>query len=382
MRVLASRASIVRAIVWKDLREFSRDRVWMILTPTTIVFIILAFWLAPNKVNETITVGVFPPGLAQALESLGEGEEDEVRGIEFETFESQEQLAAAVAGELEGDNTKDVSIGIAFPENFAPAILLGERLSVSVYMDGAVSGWIADALSSAIHEIVYGMQAAAAGRNPAEALPVSMPDENTMILGEDRAGIQVPLREKIRPLMAIIILMVEAIALAGLVAIEIERRTVTALLVTPVKVSDVLAAKAITGAVMAVSQVFVFLLASRSFGDDWLLVTILMLIGAVMMSAVGMIAGSAGRDFMSTMFFGIVMITPLMIPAIAALYPGTAALWVKALPSHGLIEAMIGVLGYGRNWSDVAPYIGTSLAWCIGLFIVALVILKQRVEAL
>jgi hypothetical protein len=71
-----------------------------------------------------------------------------------------------------------------------------------------------------------------------------------------------------------------------------------------------------------------------------------------------------------------------MIPAIAALYPGTAALWVKALPSHGLIEAMIGVLGYGRNWSDVAPYIGTSLAWCIGLFIVALVILKQRVEAL
>lgn len=382
MRILASRASIIRAIVWKDLREFSRDRVWIILTPTTIVFVILAFWLAPNKVNETITVGVFPPGLAQALESLGEGEGGEVRGIEFETFESEEQLAAAVAGELEGDGTKDVSIGIAFPDNFAPAMLLGERLAVSVYLDGAVPGWITDAISSEIREIVYGMQAAAAGRNPADALPVRMPDQETMILGEDRAGIQVPLREKIRPLMAIMILMVEAIALAGLVAVEIERRTVTALLVTPARVSDVLAAKAITGAVLAVSQVLVFLLASRSFGDDWLLVTVLMLIGAVMMSAVGMIAGSAGRDFMSTMFFGIVLITPLMIPAIAALYPGAAAFWVKALPSHGLIEAMIDVLGYSRNWSDVAPHIGTSLAWCVMLFVTALVILKKKVEAL
>jgi ABC-2 type transport system permease protein len=182
--------------------------------------------------------------------------------------------------------------------------------------------------------------------------------------------------------MAIMILMVEAIALAGLVAVEIERRTVTALLVTPARVSDVLAAKAITGAVLAVSQVLVFLLASRSFGDDWLLVTVLMLIGAVMMSAVGMIAGSAGRDFMSTMFLGIVMITPLMIPAIAALYPGAAAFWVKALPSHGLIEAMIGVLGYSRNWSDVAQHIGMSLAWCVMLFVTALVILKKRVEVL
>jgi ABC-2 type transport system permease protein len=382
MRVLASRASIIRAMVWKDLREFSRDRIWIILTPTTIVFVILAFWLAPNKVNETITVGVFPPGLAQAFESLGEGEEDEVRGIEFETFESEEQLAAAVAGVLDGDDTRDISIGIAFPDNFVPAVLLGERLAVSVYLGGAVPGWITDAISSVIREIVYGMQAAAASRNPAEALPVRMPDQETMILGEDRAGIQVPLREKIRPLMAIMILMVEAIALAGLVAIEIERRTVTALLVTPARVSDVLAAKAITGAALAVSQVLVFLLASRSFGDDWLIVTVLMLIGAVMMSAVGMIAGSAGRDFMSTMFFGIVLITPLIIPAIAALYPGAAAFWVKALPSHGLIEAMIGVLGYSRNWSDVAPHIGTSLAWCVMLFVTALVILKKKVEAL
>jgi ABC-2 type transport system permease protein len=382
MSNLASRASIIWAIVRKDLREFSRDRVWIVLTPTTIVFVILAFWLAPNKVNETITVGVFPPGLAGALESLGEGDEDEVRGVEFVTFESEELLAAAVAGEVEGDDTEDVSIGVAFPEDFVPAILAGERLTVSVYLDGAVPGWITEAISSEVREIVYGMRAAAAGIDPSDALPVTMPDEKTMILGEDRAGIQVPLREKIRPLMAILILMVEAIALAGLVAIEIERRTVTALLVTPARTSDVLAAKAATGTILAVSQVLVFLLASRSFGEDWLLVTVLMLIGSVMMSAVGMIAGAAGRDFMSTLFYGMAMITPLLIPALAGLFPGSAPLWIKVLPSHGLIEAMVGVIGYGRSWSDVAPHIGTSLLWCVLLFVTALVILRRKVEAL
>ena len=378
----ASRISIIRAIVAKDLREFSRDRLWMILTPVTMVFVILAFWVAPGKVDETITVGVYPPGLAQALEALGGGDEDEARGIEFVKFESEERLAAVVEGDVEGPEAEGVSIGIAFPVEFPAAIPGGERMKVSVYVDRGVPDWVTNAISSEIREIVYGMQAAAAGRDPIEALPVTMPDEKAMILGEERAGIQVPLREKIRPLMAMFILMVESIALAGLVAIEIERRTVIALLATPAKTSDFLAAKAFTGAILAVSQVLFFLIASKSFGENWLLVMILMLIGAVMMSAVGMISGAAGRDFVSTLFYGIAMITPLLIPALATLFPGSAALWVRLMPSHGLVEAMVGVIGYGRSWSDVASNIGTSLAWCLLMFGVALFVLRRRVEAL
>ena len=107
-----------------------------------------------------------------------------------------------------------------------------------------------------------------------------------------------------------------------------------------------------------------------------------MLLGAIMMSAVGMISGAAGKDFISTLFYGTALITPLMIPAFAVLFPGSASLWVKALPSYGLIQAMVGAMGYGRSWSELAQYMGMILAWDIVLFGAALLILKRKVEKL
>ena len=130
------------------------------------------------------------------------------------------------------------------------------------------------------------------------------------------------------------------------------------------------------------SQGLFFLLATWSLGGNWLLVSALLFLGAIMMSAVGMISGAAGRDFMGTLFYGLALIVPLMIPAFAVLFPGSASLWVRVLPSHGLIAGMIGVVGYGRGWSDVASHVGTTLAWDVVLFGAALLILKRKVETL
>ena len=70
-------------------------------------------------------------------------------------------------------------------------------------------------VSSGIREIAYALRAALAGRSPAQALPITLPDEQTIVVGEDRLGKQVPLRDKLRPLMALLMLMMEALALAG-----------------------------------------------------------------------------------------------------------------------------------------------------------------------
>ena len=43
---LSRRAAVVRAIVAKDLREFSRDRLWMVLTPLMLVFYVGLLWLS------------------------------------------------------------------------------------------------------------------------------------------------------------------------------------------------------------------------------------------------------------------------------------------------------------------------------------------------
>ena len=61
-----SRASIIRAIMLKDLREFSRDPVCIILMPLSLVIIIAVFWIMPDPLDEIIEVGLYPPGLANA----------------------------------------------------------------------------------------------------------------------------------------------------------------------------------------------------------------------------------------------------------------------------------------------------------------------------
>ena len=60
---LRRRAAIIRAIVVKDLREFSRDRLWMVLTPLMLVFYVGILWLLPSTVDETINVGIYARGL-------------------------------------------------------------------------------------------------------------------------------------------------------------------------------------------------------------------------------------------------------------------------------------------------------------------------------
>jgi hypothetical protein len=209
-----------------------------------------------------------------------------------------------------------------------------------------------------------------------------MPDLKTITLGEDRAGDQVPPRDKGRSMMTVTILMMESLVLASLIAIEIQRRTVAALLVTPARTGDVLAAKALTGMLLGASQALVFLLATRGLGANWPVVTLLVFLGAAMMSALGMISGSAGRDFINTVFYGRILMVPLMIPILWALFPGSASLWVKALPSYGLIEGMMGAVAYGRGWRDLAPYMGMTLAWDVVLLVAGLLVLKRKVETL
>lgn len=97
------------------------------------------------------------------------------------------------------------------------------------------------AFAGEVRELGFALKAVAAGRDPSTASPVTYPDAADMVLGEDRANAQVAMRDKLRPMMAIFILMLGTIAIAGLVAVEIEHRTVTTMLVTPATSWDLLA---------------------------------------------------------------------------------------------------------------------------------------------
>ncbi|NJD28583.1 MAG: ABC transporter permease [Chloroflexi bacterium] len=362
---LRTHFSIIGAIVGKDLREFSRDRFWMVLTPIALVAYIGLFWLLPATVDETISVGVYQRGLDAVIAEIGV---DEASGLEIVEFASPAALEAAVDA---GDR---VSIGIAFPDDLLEALAAGRQTTVTLFVDAAVPNELQTAVRALVREIAF--ELAGVG------LPVTQPGEELVVLGEDRIGRQVSPQEEMRPLLVFFVLLVESLALAGLVAVEVQARTAKAITVTPATVAHLLAAKGITGTLLAFGQAVILLVAIASFGNEPLLLLGGVLVGAIMVSGVGMIAGSAGRDFMTTLFTSVVLMVPLAIPAIAALFPGTASGWVQVLPTYGVVQTIVGVTIHGFDWAEAAGYLAMAAGWCVALFGAGWIVLQRRVEAL
>jgi hypothetical protein len=71
-----SRLSIIGSIVKKDLTEYSRDRLWMFLTLLVLVFMVIVFWVLPDRVDESIPVGISGLGNPTVLSGLESAEEE------------------------------------------------------------------------------------------------------------------------------------------------------------------------------------------------------------------------------------------------------------------------------------------------------------------
>ena len=375
---LSRRAAIERAIVAKDLREFSRDRLWMVLTPLMLVFYIGILWLLPSTVDESIKVGVYAPGLTgQFAEAFDTDAVSAETGLAVVPLDSPAALEAAVVDgtEVEVDGEKyNLDIGMVFPDDLATSLTAGEPATVTIYVDAAVPAEVQTAMSAFVREATYAM----AGVD----LPVSQPQEELIVVGEDRVGAQISPQQRMTPLLAVMVLLVESMALAGLVAVEIQSRTAKAIVATPARIVDLLAAKGLTGTVLAFSQAGLVLLLVGAFGYEPLLLLLALLIGSVMTAGFGMLAGSAGRDFMTTIFISMVFIIPMAVPAISALFPGAASVWVQLLPTYGFIETIVGVTAYGESWADVTGFLLMSAAWCVVIFAAGWFVLRRRVEAL
>ena len=382
-----ARPALVAAIVAKDLRLFVRDRLWMTMTPLALVLFVALFWLLPARVDETLEVGVYPPILAETLAALRPAAGPAAAGgLDVVAFASAAQLAAAVQGGPAGGGHDDPApapaIGVAFPDDFALAALQGRQLTVQLYLRASVPAAVRGAMGSALREAAYGLQAALRGRTYAASLPVRLPGIETIVVGEDRAGRQTTWRDRFRPLLACIVLMMEALAIAGLVAVEIQQRTVTAVLVTPVRAGDLITAKVLTGALLAGVQALLLLAATGSLGARWPVLVVLIVPAALLMSAVGIIAGAAGKDFIATLFYAMVFVVPLMVPAFGVLLPGATAAWVRCLPSYAFVQGVFAVADRGAGWTQAAPYLAATAAWSVVLIVVATAVLRKKVVSL
>jgi ABC-2 type transport system permease protein len=380
-----SRRSIVASIVKKDLIEWTRDKFWMAISALVLVMFGIMFWLMPDSVDETIHVGIYPATLGEVFAQAAAADQD-ASGVLVAGFDSREALVSAIEEGrkvvVQGEE-QNIQIGLAFPADFTSSAFSGEPSTVHVYVDGTIPVDVTNAMAAMVRELAYAARILALGGNPEAAFPVTLPEQEIMILGEDRAGNQVPYREQMRPMIAFIMLLMESLALAGLIAVEIQTKTVTALIVRPARTADVLWAKSITGVLLAFSQVLLILAITNSFANSHVLaLPAAAAVGAVMATAMGMLTGAAGKDFMGTLFYGLFFLIPFFIPALAVLFPGSASWIVKVIPSWGIIETMVSATTYETVWKDVAGPLAYSAAWCVVLLAAGWLQLERKLQTL
>jgi ABC-type uncharacterized transport system permease subunit len=104
--------------------------------------------------------------------------------------------------------------------------------------------------------------------------------------------------------------------------------------------------------------------------------------GAIMVTGISLLVGALGKDFMGTLYYGMLALIPLLIPSFAALFPGTAADWVQFMPSYGIIKALVDVTAYGESWSGIVYDLGLSLGWVVIILGAGVWALRRKVASL
>lgn len=389
-----SSVAIILAIMKKDLIQFSRDKLYMSLSIVGLIMYVATFWLIPAQVTEHAVIGVSYSNLGalgRAFEEAG-GE-----GLKVLVFPDEASLSQVVAKEAEawldsdgklvvvqrgdraarpkGGSRQNLSIGLAFSPSFLPDLMSGSKAGLRVLVNNDTPIELQQAMQSMIREMVYMVSG--------HQLPVSEPAAETMILGVDRMGAQISMRERLRPMLVFFVLMMESFSLASLIAIEISHRTALAIVATPARSWHLLVAKTLFGMLLAFGQAAILLVAIGAFSSGSVFIILAAaLLGALMFSGISMLVGSMGKDFMGTLTWTMLFVLPFAIPAFSALFPGSGAAWVRFVPSYGIIDILNRAANYGEGWVQLAPSFGLALVWVLAILGFGLYTLSRKVARL
>ena len=163
---------------------------------------------------------------------------------------------------------------------------------------------------------------------------------------------------------------------ANLLVQEKERKTINAILVTPVKTSDVLIAYGVLG--VAVSMIMGTLVIFFNVGfSQPLLLFIPLILGSVLVAEWGLLAGLLAKNvtvlFASMKGLGIFFIAP----AIIKLFPNWPQWIGNFFPTHYIIDPVFSISVLGEGWSDVAVEISVLVILTIVFFAPVLALSKN-----
>lgn len=346
--------SRVGTILWKDLSKGPRSPffLWVLVIPLLLTLIFKTVF--GTFFERAPVLGVVAPADAAVLRAL-----DARPGLEVRRVADADTLWRLV-------DEGEVELGWVVPPGFEEALARGERPVAQVQLGG-------DTLAS--HRVVLALAVAETVRQ-VEGVPAPL-EVSVHAVGDEPSR---SLLEQFLPVVVILSILISGVFLPAFSLVdERQKGALTAMLVTPATMGEVLLAKGALGFGLSLVAGFATLALNGALPADPLPMLAVFVVAGLMLVELGLLLGSLAKDtsVLFTIWKGSAWL--LMLPLLAFLWSGFPR-WVAMLsPTWWFISPTWKVAMEGKGLADVASELGVALGLVAALFVVVR-LAARRVE--
>jgi len=330
-------------LVLRDLKSGPRSPVFLfsILMPLLVTFLL-----------KVVFVSLLAPKARLAVADLGGSQIVKIA----ENIPEINLIHAENAADLRNlVEAHDADAGIVLTENFDDAVRAGEKPRLEFFLSGEslLSNRVLLAVSTL--DLVRGVEARS--------------DPVAVRIYDSAAGEKAPpISVRIVPSVLIFVMLVTGVFVPAFMLVsERERKTLHALLVTPVTMSEILMSKAILGIFMVMTMSCLTLALNRALGGEILGLLLFLMVGAVMCIEVGLIYGTTVKDAQSLYTLIKSLNVLLAGPVIFYLFPSWPQWIARLFPTFWFIDPIYRMSLQGASFNDVKSDLLVAWIICIVL---------------
>ena len=316
-------------LLGREVVRGSKNFIFIFAIVVPIVISLIVSLVFGSLFSEKPKLGIADEGRSQIVRLA-----NEVDSLTVREYVSAADLKKAV-------EAGSVDVGMVLPPGFDNLVTQGEKADLLAYIWGESLLKNRAILGTTIAFLI---REVAGQESPVEIVTTTLGDVQT-----------IPWQDRLLPfvvLLAIIIggSMVPATSLVD----EKQKRTLTALTITPATLGEVFAAKGLMGALLSLLMGVLILVMNQAFGAQPLLLVGVLALGAIMAAVFGVLLGAFVRDI-NTLFATIKGIGIILYaPALIYLIPEIPQWIAKIFPTYYMIGPIVEITQNGGTWPDIA----------------------------
>ena len=342
-------------VLRKDLGVGPRSPIFLYAIVLPVILTLLIRVVFGSLFDPVPRLGIVDEGESQVVQNVRD-----VEGIQVTFPESAAALKTLV-------ENNDLDGGLVLPAGFDGALQAGQMPNVQFFFGGQ---------SLASNRVVLGVTMVDLIRQVAGS-PAPI-DVETITVGE---GDTVPIVSRLLPLIVLMaVLIAGALTPATSLVEEKEKRTLTALLVTPTRLSDVLLGKGALGFILAMATGVVTLALNGALGANPAALILVLVLATLMAAEVGLMLGSFAKDTKALYTIWKTGAIVLVAPVVFFIWPNLPQWIAKVFPTYYFLSPLFDIAIRGAGLADVWVELAIGFAIC-AVLLFGVHALGRRMEA-